>query len=85
MSEQRTEISFECTAQETAVLDGYCHAQGLAKADFLRELLFIGATAEMYSFHVAKDKSEAFKKQLAELRESAGTAPGIFRAGESEI
>lgn len=77
---------------ETSVTESFdswaavqAHAQGLAKADFLRELLFIGATAEMYSFHVAKDKSEAFKKQLAELRESAGTAPGFFRAGESEI
>lgn len=68
---------------ETSVTEAFdawavvqAHAQGVAKADFLRELLFIGATTEMYSFHVAKDKSEAFKKQLAALRESAGSSSG---------
>lgn len=39
MSDQRTEISFECTAQETAVLDGYCHAKGIKRTVVMRQLL----------------------------------------------
>lgn len=39
MSEQRTEISFECTAQETAVLDGYCHAKNIKRTQVMRQLL----------------------------------------------
>ena len=39
MSEQRTEISFECTAQETAVLDGYCHAKNIKRTVVMRQLL----------------------------------------------
>ena len=39
MSEQRTEISFECTAQETAVLDGYCSAHGIKRTVVMRRIL----------------------------------------------
>lgn len=39
MSEQRTEISFECTAAETAVLDGYCHAKNIKRTVVMRQLL----------------------------------------------
>jgi len=39
MSEQRTEISFECTAQETAVLDGYCSAKNIKRTQVMRQLL----------------------------------------------
>lgn len=39
MSEQRTEISFECTAQETAVLDGYCSARGVKRTQVMRQIL----------------------------------------------
>lgn len=72
--DKRVETSVTEAFEAWAVVQA--HAQGVAKADFLRELLYIGATTEMYSFHVAKDKSEAFKKQLAELRECSGTSSG---------
>lgn len=39
MSEQRTEISFECTSAETAVLDGYCHAHGIKRTVVMRRIL----------------------------------------------
>jgi len=39
MSEQRTEISFECTAAETAVLDGYCSAHGIKRTVVMRRIL----------------------------------------------
>lgn len=39
MSEQRTEISFECTAAETAVLDGYCSARGVKRTQVMRQIL----------------------------------------------
>lgn len=68
---------------ETSVTESFAdwiavqaHAQGLQKADFVRELLFLGATQEMYSFHVAKDKADAFKSQLAGVREESRTSDG---------
>ena len=61
---------------ETSVTESFAewivvqaHAQGLPKAEFIRELLYMAATTETYTFHVAKDKAEAFKNQLANVRE----------------
>ena len=35
----RTEISFEVTPEETAVLDGYCSAKGIKRTSVVRQLL----------------------------------------------
>lgn len=39
MSEQRTEISFEVTAAEAAVLDAYCVAHGVKRTPVMRQIL----------------------------------------------
>lgn len=39
MTEKSTEISFEVTAQEAAVIDGYCHARGIKRTVVMRRLL----------------------------------------------
>jgi hypothetical protein len=71
---KRVESSVTEAFEEWAIIQA--HAQGLAKADFLRELLYIGATNEMYSFHVAKDKAEAFKSQLANVMQDSRSDAG---------
>lgn len=48
------------------------HAMGLREADFVRELIWLGATQKMYSMHVANDKAEQFTRQLATLPEDSG-------------
>jgi len=37
--DNRTEISFEVTAEECAVLDGYCNARGVSRTTVMRRLL----------------------------------------------
>lgn len=39
MSDQRTEISFEVTAAEAAVLDGFCAAIGVKRTQVMRQIL----------------------------------------------
>ena len=39
MTEKTTEISFEVTAAEAAVIDGYCHAKGIKRTQVMRRLL----------------------------------------------
>lgn len=39
MSDQRTEISFEVTAAEAAVLDAYCVAYAIKRTVVMRQLL----------------------------------------------
>jgi len=39
MSIDRNEISFEVTADEAAVLDGYCQAKGIKRPVVMRRLL----------------------------------------------
>ena len=39
MSIDRNEISFEVTADEVAVLDGYCQAKGIKRPVVMRRLL----------------------------------------------
>lgn len=36
---ERTEISFEVTPEETAVLDGYCSAHNIKRTQVMREIL----------------------------------------------
>lgn len=36
---ERTEISFEVSADEVSVLDGYCQAKGIKRTAVLRQLL----------------------------------------------
>lgn len=62
MSEQRTEISFECTAAETAVLDGYCHAKNIKRTQVMRQLL--------------KDWSEMKLHEATLILRVAGNKPG---------
>ena len=72
--DRRVETTVTEAFQDWATVQA--HAQGIPKADFLRELLYLAATTEMYSFHVAKDKAEAFKHQLANVQESTRTTGG---------
>ena len=53
------------------------HALGLREADFIRELIFKGATGTIYSVHVANDRAASFEAQRAVLRESYRTCPGV--------
>ena len=39
MADKNTEISFEVSASEAAVLDGYCHARGIKRTVVMRRLL----------------------------------------------
>jgi hypothetical protein len=39
MTEKTTEISFEVSAEEAAVLDGYCQAKGIKRTSVMRKLL----------------------------------------------
>jgi len=39
MSAERSEISFEVTAAEAAVLDGYCSAKGIKRTQVMRKIL----------------------------------------------
>jgi hypothetical protein len=39
MAEKTTEISFEVSAEEAAVLDGYCSAKGIKRTVVMRRLL----------------------------------------------
>lgn len=39
MAPRMTEISFEVTSEEAAVLDGYCQAKGIKRTAVMRELL----------------------------------------------
>lgn len=39
MAERTTEISFEVTADEAGVLDGYCQAKGIKRTVIMRKLL----------------------------------------------
>lgn len=48
------------------------HGMGIREADFVRELLYLGATNEIYSVHVAKDKAAAFARQPAVLPQESG-------------
>ena len=50
---------------------------GLREADFIRELIFKGATGTIYSVHVAHDKEAAFDAQQAKLR-------GCYRTGTGD-
>lgn len=72
---------------DTSVTEEMCdaiatkaHALGIPKADFVRELLFLGMTQETYTFHVAKDKAAAIKAQLEDMRDRSCTR----RAGDTE-
>ena len=38
-SEKQTEISFEVSASEAAVIDGYCNAKGIKRTVVMRQLL----------------------------------------------
>ena len=38
-TDRHTEISFEVTAEEAAVLDGYCQAKGVKRTGVLRGIL----------------------------------------------
>jgi hypothetical protein len=58
------------------LLGAKAHALGVTKADLVRDLLFLAATGETYSFHVAKDKSIATKVLLADMRDRSGTDAG---------
>ena len=48
------------------------HSMGIREADFVRELLWLGATKVIYSVHVANDKAAAFAGQPAMLPEDSG-------------
>jgi hypothetical protein len=48
----------------------------VSKADLFRDLVFLAATGETYSFHVAKDKSVSTKELLADMRDESGNASG---------
>lgn len=48
------------------------HNMGVREADFVRELLWLGATKVIYSVHVANDKAAAFARQPAVLPEESG-------------
>ena len=72
---------------ETSVTEAFsewivvrAHALGLPKAEFIRDLLYIAATTETYTFHVAKDKAKAFKSQMEEVRETPGNCPVLERS-----
>lgn len=67
----KVETSLPETMSE--ILGAKAHNLGIPKADLIRDLIFLAATGETYSFHVAKDKSEATKQQLADLRDMCGT------------
>jgi hypothetical protein len=67
MSEQRTEISFECTAAETAVLDAYCVAHGIKRTQVMRQLL--------------KDWSDKTWHQATLIVRVAGNKPDSAGAG----
>jgi hypothetical protein len=58
------------------LLGAKAHALGVTKADLVRDLLFLAATGETYSFHVAKDKSAATKVLLADMRDKSGSERG---------
>lgn len=72
--DRRVETSVTEAFDEWAAIQA--HSQGIPKAEFLRELLYVGATTETYSLHVAKDKAASFKKQLASLRGMSRTNEG---------
>lgn len=55
------------------LLGAKAHALGIPKADLIRDLIFLAATGETYSFHVAKDKAEEMKAQLADMRHQSGS------------
>ena len=48
------------------------HNLGIREADYVRELIWLGATKVIYSVHVANDKAEAFARQPAVLPEESG-------------
>ena len=48
------------------------HSMGIREADYVRELIYLGATKTIYSVHVANDKAEAFARQPAPLPEDSG-------------
>ncbi len=48
------------------------HNLGIREADYVRELIWLGATKVIYSVHVANDKAEAFARQPAVLPEDSG-------------
>ena len=52
------------------------HENKVSKADFVRELVYMAATGEMYSLHVAKDRSESFKAQAGNVRDFPRTHTG---------
>ena len=39
MTDKTTEISFEVTAAEASVIDGYCSAKGIKRTSVMRQLL----------------------------------------------
>ena len=48
------------------------HSMGIREADFVRELIWLGASGVIYSVHVANDKAEAFARQPATLPQESG-------------
>lgn len=48
------------------------HSMGLREADFVRELIWLASTGEIYSVHVANDKAAAFARQPAVLPQESG-------------
>jgi len=58
------------------LLAAKAHILGVPKADLIRDLIFVAVTGETYSFHVAKDKSDATKALLAEVRDTSGKVSG---------
>lgn len=46
--EKTTEISFEVSAEEAAVLDGYCQAKGIKRTVHMRQLLKDWSVAKLH-------------------------------------
>lgn len=63
MSEKTTEISFEVSADEASVIDGYCQARGIKRTAVMRKLLkewsAVEHRAAIMIVRVAGDKPES--------------------------
>lgn len=80
MALHKGKLSYPLETNVTEALSDWivsqAHAQGVPKAQMVRDLLFLAVTGETFSFHEAKDKEIKTKELLAQLRESSGTTGG---------
>jgi hypothetical protein len=60
----------------TEAMDDHLHMKaaslGLHKADYVRELIYLAETGEIYSVHVAKDRAAGIGQQGADVPQFCG-------------